>query len=277
LANQPRSSWPSARQASGSGSLARSQEILAGPQYARRVREEEFTYPPYGLPLVEAYDSRFEAVFVLLHPFIQMPERLSWTATHQYPTDADVLIHGSRYPWSEVCRETGLASCARISQALLTSTGSLRSDLADRLGCDALQSFLQSQPVCMPTEGRFEPILQRDFLRAFAAAGCKELLYVPEFPDSEPLLRLPVDGLRHACFPFPGCGTLPAPDASFLFTVDWDSFFTLFYGSKAFITQMATELDFEGFFATPNTDHAWFNYSLGCATVTLSPEHWQMV
>jgi hypothetical protein len=80
LANQPRSSWPSARQASGSGSLARSQEILAGPQYARRVREEEFTYPPYGLPLVEAYDSRFEAVFVLLHPFIQMPERLSWTA-----------------------------------------------------------------------------------------------------------------------------------------------------------------------------------------------------
>jgi len=34
-------------------------------------------------------------------------------------------------------------------------------------------------------------------------------------------------------------------------------------------------LNLEGFFATANTEHAWFNYSLGCATVTLSPEHWQ--
>jgi hypothetical protein len=34
-------------------------------------------------------------------------------------------------------------------------------------------------------------------------------------------------------------------------------------------------LNLEGFFATPNTEHAWFNYSMGCATVTLSPEHWQ--
>ena len=57
--------------------------------------------------------------------------------------------------------------------------------------------------------------------------------------------------------------------------MDWDSFFTLFYGEREFIAEMGNELGLEGFFATENTDHAWFNYSLGCATVTLSPEHWQ--
>jgi hypothetical protein len=57
--------------------------------------------------------------------------------------------------------------------------------------------------------------------------------------------------------------------------VDWDSFFTLFYGPRRFIEEMARGLNLEGFFATANTDHAWFNYSMGCATVTLSPEHWQ--
>ncbi len=81
---------------------------------------------------------------------------------------------------------------------------------------------------------------------------------------------------RTSTAPFPARGTLLAPDASFLFTVDWYSFFTLFYGSPSFVTSVAaTARNLEGFFATPNTEHARFNYSLGCATVTLSPEHWQ--
>jgi hypothetical protein len=251
--------------------------MSAGRRYAPRVREEKFTYPPYGLPLVEAYDGRFEAVFVVLHPFIRVPERLSWTVTGRYLTDPDIVARGARYTWTEVCRQTQLASCAQLNQALLTATGSLSGELADPVGRHALQSFLQSHPVWMPTEGRFEPLLQQDLLRVFAARGCSDLVYVPEFPASAPIERLSVDRLRNGSIPFPGCGTLLAPDASFLFTVDWDSFFTLFYGSKDFITQMARELDFEGFFVTANTDHAWFNYSLGCATVTLSPEHWQTV
>ena len=39
--------------------------------------------------------------------------------------------------------------------------------------------------------------------------------------------------------------------------------------------RIAAERGLEGFFVLPTTEHAWFNYSMGCATVTLSPEHWQ--
>jgi len=98
---------------------------------------------------------------------------------------------------------------------------------------------------------------------------------VPEFPQSDPVVRLSASGLRAGDIPFPSCGTLLAPDTSFLFTVDWDSFFSLFYGPRALIARAARSLKIEGFFATPNTDHAWFNYSMGCATVTISPEDWQ--
>ena len=96
------------------------------------------------------------------------------------------------------------------------------------------------------------------------------------------MVRLAIAGLRDGTnsIPegqFPARGTLLAPDHSFLFTVDWDSFFTLFYGSRSFVARVAAGLNLEGFFATPNTEHAWYNYSFGCATVTLSPEHWQTV
>lgn len=236
---------------------------------------EEFTYPPYGIPLVDAFGGRFEAAYIVLHPFVQVPETLAWSVAHEYPADAQISAVGCKIRWAEVAAHTGLTACAHINQALLTSIGSLTGDLSDSAGRAVLQHFLQSQPVWMPVEGRFEPLLQPDFLATFQAAGFEEFTFVPEFPSADPTVSLRLDELRNNADLFPTRGTLVAPDNSFLFTVDWDSFFTLFYGSRSFIRRIAQARNLEGFFASPNTDHAWFNYSFGCATVTVSPEDWQ--
>jgi hypothetical protein len=239
------------------------------------VQIENFVYPPYSIPLAEAYDGRFESVYIVLHPFVRVPHSLAWNVTQRYPDDAQIAALGSKYSWTEVAAETGLSSCARLNQALLTSICSLADHLADPHASDTLQTFLQSKPIWMPVEGRFATLLQPDILHAFESAGARDLIYVPEFPNSDPYVTLSIEGLRNGNIPFPACGTLLAPEASFLITVDWDSFFTLLYGPRAFITQVAAERNLEGFFAAPITEHTWFNYSMGCATVTLSPEHWQ--
>ncbi len=245
------------------------------PCYSWLVELEEFVYPRYEVPLAEAYEGRFESVFVILHPFVRVPQSLSWSVTRTYPEDAQIAALGTKCTWSEVASLVGLTSCARMNQALLTSIGSLPDFLADAAARDGLQGFLQSNPVWMPAEGRFEPLLQRDFLQIFAVSGAEELVFVPEFPHSDPVVRLPIAGMKDDSIPFPTCGTLLTPDASFLFTVDWASFFTLFYGRRSFIADAARRLNLEGFFAAANTDHAWWNYSMGCATVTISPEDWQ--
>ena len=88
-------------------------------------------------------------------------------------------------------RRDGLGTCAKLNQALLTSIGSINEDLRDYAACGAMKSFLESEPVWMPSEGRFEPLLQMDFLDAFEAAGQGELMFVPEFPgvDAVEVLR----------------------------------------------------------------------------------------
>jgi len=247
------------------------------PLICCRVQFADFTYPQHEVPLAEAYGGRFESVFVALHPFVRVPSWLAWTAQRCYPSDAQIAVSGAKCSWTEVGAATGLSSCARLNQALLTSIGSLTDHLADPHGRDALKTYLQSNPVWMPVEGSFVPLLKPDILHAFATAGDHELIFVPEFPHADPVATLPLDGLGEGSMPFPTRGTLLAPDASFLFTVDWDSFFTLFYGSRSFVTRIASARKIEGFFASPTTEHAWFNYSMGCATVTLSPEHWQAV
>lgn len=241
------------------------------------MQHEQFTYPAYSVPLLEAYDGRFDSAMILLHPFVRVPDSLGWYAARKYPSDAEILAQGTKQSWSEIALRTGLASCARVNQALLTSIGSLPDHLADPSASGVLQSFLESQPIWMPVEGRFEPLLRADLLRAFAIARAPELIYVPEFPKSDPVVTLPIAGLRNGSIPFPSRGTLLAPDRSFLFTVDWDSFFTLFYGPRSLLASVCSSLNLEGFFATPTTEHAWFNYSMGCCTATLSPEHWQNI
>jgi hypothetical protein len=231
-------------------------------------------YPPYDAPLADAYGGRYESVFIILHPFVSVPEPLTWKATKKYPSDEQILSLGTKYPWASVAAQTGLNTCSKLNQAMLTSTRAIMHELCDFQASDALERFLQSASVWIPGSGEFEPLLQMDFLAAFAAAGQQELIFVPEFPHTDPIQLLQVSRLKSRKDAFPSRGTLLAPDESFLLTVDWDSFFTLFYGPRAFVTGVARQQNLEGFFATPTTEHTWYNYTLGCCMVTLAPEVW---
>jgi hypothetical protein len=241
------------------------------------VHPELFVYPALKEPLVEAYGMAFESVYIVLHPFLRVPAELSWSATRSYPADEQIFAHARKGRWAEAARGAGIRNCAALSQALLTAIGSIDECLRDPAAALALSRYLQSAPLWMPTEGRFEPLLQQDFLAAFAQAGCTSLLHVPEFPGEEPIRSLSLDALTSRAEKFPERGTLLAPDASFLFTVDWDSFFTLFYGPRALVEDLVRTRGLEGFFAEKETEHFWFNWKMGCATCTVSPEGWESV
>jgi Protein of unknown function (DUF2711) len=238
------------------------------------VQFEQFVYPKYEEPLLEAYGRRFECVYVVLHPFVRVPLEMGWKATRQYPADAQILASGANCSWSQVAARVGIGSCAKLNQALLTATGSLVDYLCDYPARDALQTYLQAQPVWMPGQGAFEALLQKDFLAGFEAAGHEEMVFVPEFPQSDAVRRLRIAEVREGAEPFPGRGSLAEADGSFLFTVDWDSFFTLLFGARRFVQAFVRARKMEGFFAGPTTEHAWWNYTMGCATVTVSPEDW---
>lgn len=238
------------------------------------MQYEQFKYPAYERPLLEPYGGRFESVFVMLHPFVRVPQHLAWKNVQSYPDDKQILAEGRKCSWTDVCTQTGLSNCAKLNHALLTSIGSISKELADFEAKSLLRHFLESEPVWMPTEGRFEPLLQMDLIAAFEAAGKSELLFVSEFYELDGVQQFDAAKFGNRTSPFPARGTLLPDDASFLFTVDWDSFFTLFYGSREFVMRIAQQRNLEGFFAYQNMEHFWFNYSMGCATVTISPEHW---
>jgi len=239
------------------------------------VEAARFVYPPYDLPLLDAFGGRFESLFVMLHPFIEVPAELAWKFTKQYPSEEQILARGTKLAWAAVAAGTGIGTCAKLNQALLTSSRAIPDELCDFPAAMALDEFVSSKAIWIPGAGAFEPMLRDDMMAAFEMSGQREMIFVPEFPQADPVERLEIARLRSGAAAFPGRGTLLATDESFLFTVDWDSFFTLFYGARGFVEEVVRERKLEGFFATSTTEHGWYNYSLGCCVVTLAPEGWE--
>jgi len=238
------------------------------------VAYKQYVYPPTRDFLLGAYEQHFESCFILLHPFVRVDEELGWQQCRQYPNDAAILSSGAKCSWAELARLANIRNCASVSRALLTSIGAIEDFLADHATRDQLQQVLEANPVWMPTEGRFEPLLQADLLALFNKAGHREVVFVPEFAETDPVEVFSIADLQQGRKGFPERGSLLAPDESLLATVDWDSFFTLLYGPHTVLSEFTASRNLEGFFAEPETEHFWFNWKMGCATCTVSPKGW---
>jgi len=226
------------------------------------VEAQHFTYPSYEGPLLSAYEGRFECAYAVLHPFVLLPER---DANSDCPDDDEFLAGCSRYRWDQVASETNLKTYSEINHGLLSGIRALRTEFENAAARDAIESFLlrRKGQIWPPSEGGFPMLLRGDITRIFEMANVDELLFVPEFPEMDPVSNLKAVDIcttggrvRH------DRGTLLAPDRSFLFTVDWDSFFTLFYGPFGLVSRAVEENRIEGFFLGSTTSHGWWRESI---------------
>jgi hypothetical protein len=202
-----------------------------------RVRPdlEQYKYPPYDQPLLSAYDGRFEAAYVILHPF----QKETDLAARRPRTGGRTDLSGcEKYRWTQVAAETGLRNYSEIDHGLRSAYA--RKEFWNPTAAAALREF-QDGPVgaaiWRPDEGEFPSLLENDFAFIFERGQSLSLWAVPHvLIPSMPAIGLPNEICSNDLHRvFPRGGSLVAYDQSFLFTVDWDSAFTLFYGTKDFL------------------------------------------
>lgn len=209
-----------------------------------------------------AFNGRFECLFVTLHPFVGVPGALQ-PGRADYPEDVEIVAQAQKVSWSTVASGSGLGTVSRVNHALLTRIGALNPQFQDSDGAALLGAWLKAHAVWEPGEGDFEALLQADILAAFHGAGASQVISIPEFADEAEVQRLELDAVKSGGpGAFPKRGTVAAPDETFLFTVDWDSFFTLFYGPTQLVRSWVDGRKVEGFYATPATVHRWYDAPL---------------
>lgn len=252
--------------------------------------------PPDDTPILPWYGGSYTHGFVALHPFFTVEGLDPKTCEHgtlvlsgsAAPAALGLLewadeetakrragkeinaegVHGAakRYGrqigWRAICQQAGFTDHCELDQALRTSIGGLRHDLADAAKSSRLASYCSQNLIFPPNEGSFEPLMQTSLATLFRRAGDNRLIVGDEFGDDERLIDTSIldqgdlwDGM--ADLPQYGVKRLITTDHSLLAWVHWDSFYTLILGKEEALQDLEITTLFEGFWCSDETQTYW--------------------
>ncbi len=130
-----------------------------------------FASCPYDGKILEYYSGTFEAVLVVLHPFIKPAsigsERF---ATASYPGRSEILSHCIPVSWAEVASKAGLPSIAAVDIGLRTMIGGLKAEFSNREFANKIE-LLESDEIVPPSEGCFADLLHDKIFRLFKVSA----------------------------------------------------------------------------------------------------------
>jgi len=218
---------------------------------------DHFATCPVNGNILDYYAGTFDAVFVLLHPFIR-PVSISADRykTEDFTFRASLTATCKAVGWTEVLRLTGLPSHAAIDVGLRTWIGALNRRAANTQFAEALKVLEQRHGIVAPCEGCFSDLLHDLVLDGFQHAGHQWAWVGDEFGTQRKLYW--IDDLKAGDRELTdGVCNIFAADKSLLYTTHWDSHFSFLCGSQSVLDTLVTRLNLEGFFCTPDTDICW--------------------
>ncbi|MGU3492778.1 DUF2711 family protein [Xanthobacteraceae bacterium A53D] len=258
--------------------------------------DRRFVAPPYDTAILPHYAGLFDAAFVALHPFFRLPgmdpadclhgtqvferaevpegvslrahmaageaERRAGKALDEDAVDLAAKAGGQKVSWREMVSRTGLADHRDLNRALRTHIKALKPEFADEAAATRLVEVCAGENLFLPTEGAFQPLMERSLVALFAACGCSQVIVGDEFGDEAvpvALAALEEDRPWHMTPAWPPIAPrrLVAEDGSLMACVDWDSFFILILGTRARFGQVDPASLFEGFWCGPETELSW--------------------
>lgn len=216
----------------------------------------QFAYPKYEVPLLQAYDGRFEAAFIALHPFFRMPADVCWKArSTEYPDDHLIRQYGQPVYWQTVMEAINCNDLRRFYIGMRTSIGAWNEEYKDSEIAGRISEYNDQCNIYYPTEGRIEPLLVESMARYLCLEKADKILYLAEF-EKEPD-ELSAKEVIYKCDERFMRGSLFNSSLTRLATVDWDDFFTVIYGSAQELSLFLKNNPLEGFFCDNETLHTW--------------------
>lgn len=215
------------------------------------------TCPTEG-KILEYYAGAFEAVFVLLHPFIKIVSIAKEEfVPATYPGRSKIVSHCVPVSWAEVAAKAGLPSIGAVDIGLRTMIRGLKAEYSNQEYAGKIESLDESHHILAPPEGCFSDLLHDKVLQTIQGLGYEWVWVGDEFGTERKLYW--VEDLkgqdaeataRHHCNVF-------TPDKGLLWTTHWNSHFSFLCSSRRSLAAIQKASQSEGFFCTPNTEVYW--------------------
>tara|TARA_Y100000052_G_scaffold13882_1_gene13371 strand:+ start:24110 stop:24970 length:861 start_codon:yes stop_codon:yes gene_type:complete len=163
----------------------------------------------------------------------------------------DDLGRAVRVPWHEIVARAKLSGIEEVMGALLTSIGGMRDRTRYEQACLRLISLAEREGLYLPQEGLIQPLNVAPLAEWLGPMD--QLIFQTEFEDDGTMpLKTAIDEAYHLR------GSIYPQDKSKVVTVDWDSFFTLAFGTTSEIERLADTLQCDFVRINHQTEQDWW-------------------
>jgi hypothetical protein len=209
------------------------------------------------IPILDFYQEYYDSVYVMLHPFIKItaPDKIVFKSGN-WPEKEQLNKYTEKLSWSEILDISGLETIKRLDVALRTSIGGLKKQLENQEDAEILQTVSEMHYLIEPAEGRFHELLIDDMMKALEYLGHDQVLIGDEFGEEKNLVSTH-DVIENKVNPGPDRRNLYTHKNEILFTIHWDSFFTMLCSDRQTIEKILEKYPFEGFFCDKTTEIYW--------------------
>ena len=205
--------------------------------------------------ILDYYENVFEAVYVLLHPFIRplsIPhDRFT---PENYPSKKEIIDGCEGVSWKEIMKLIDVESINKIDIGLRAIIGGISSEYVDVKVKEKLLDLQSNNKIILPDEGSIPDLLENKLYDALEFLGhywlwvgdehCTERkLYKTEKLKEEELANW-----ANAIF---------TNEKELLIISHWDSHCTFLCSSRENIEKILEVESFEGFYADQDTEVVW--------------------
>ena len=210
---------------------------------------------PFDGNILEYYSGYFEAVYLLLHPFIKPRITPCEREPYEWENKTEFIDTYLEIPWNKILKETGLTSFSEIDLALQTMIGAIRKQPENFKFVNTLDQLSMNDPdLRFPSEGDLSIHLEHRLLKVLKSLGIK-WLWVGDQHCTERKLVWLEDLFNKQEVPTHGC--IFTYDHKTLITTHWDSHCSFLCSSKKTLEKILSIDIFEGFYCTNNTEVFW--------------------
>jgi hypothetical protein len=212
---------------------------------------------PHDGNILDYYAGTFETVYVSLSPFIQ-PASISpdLFEPDTYPKRTRITEICKAVPWSTVMSIAGLPALSAVDIGLRTQILGLDKRHMNQEFAARIKAMTESTGIIPPCEGEHSDLLHNQVLELFQELGHEWVWVGDEFCTERKLHW--IEDLKNEQEPtISGHCNVFSPDKSFLWTVHWDSHFSLLCSSLGNLNRIKVAERLEGFFCGPRTQIYW--------------------
>ncbi len=208
------------------------------------------------IAILDFYEKHYDTVYIILHPFFKVKDSTKLDYETEYPDKNQISNLCELITWKDFLKLSKIENIETLDIALRNSTGGLKKRYSNNTALKKLNKASEQHQIYHPNEGMFEDTIIDSMCQSLISLGLENIIAGNEFGDEKRSINIR-DIIENRTKIESSELNLYSENNEILYTVHWDSHYTMLCSNRKNVEKIVSDFNFEGFYCKKKTDIYW--------------------